>query len=174
MNAGEAFLKAKCDYFNSSRMVEEDEYILGTILMFNLYGNPKLCTQPDVDAISDIQEDDGSKQMRLPFRKMKRRVVMQSSQKQTDCPKSLLEEVRGLVDANLRLIHESITRNLYEVLGVEPRELVCVESYETAGIDGKPEKGYLYYYSHVSGPVHSRIRAKVDRKGRLLDAIQTK
>ena len=32
MSAGEAFLKAKCDYYNSSRGIEEDEIILGTVL----------------------------------------------------------------------------------------------------------------------------------------------
>lgn len=173
LNAGEAFLKAKCDYYNSSRMVEEDEYILGTMLMFNLYGNPKLRTVPDKDAIADIQENDGSKHRPIPFRKMKRTVVMES-QKQTSGTKSLLEEVRGLVDSNLRAIHETITRNLYNKLGVEPRELHSVESYETTDIDGNPEKGYLYNYDHVRGSVSSRIQAKVDRKGRLIDAIQTK
>ncbi|MBQ1915113.1 MAG: zinc ribbon domain-containing protein, partial [Selenomonadaceae bacterium] len=94
MNAGEAFLKAKCDYYNSSRMVEEDEYILGTMLMFNLYGNPKLRTFPDEDAIAGIQGDDGSKHGPIPFRKMKRTVVMET-QKQTSGKKSILEEVRG-------------------------------------------------------------------------------
>lgn len=173
MNAGEAFLKAKCDYYNSSRMVEEDEYILGTMLMFNLYGNPKLRTVPDEDALADIQEEDGSKQVCIPFRKMNRKVVMQAK-KEEDGKKSLLSEVRGLVDSNLRMIHETITRNLYDKLGVDPRELLSVENYETTDIDGKPEKGYLYNYDHFGGSVKSRIQAKVDLKGRLIDAIQTK
>ena len=173
MNAGEAFLKAKCDYYNSSRMVEEDEYILGTMLMFNLYGNPKLRTRPDVDALADIQEEDGSKQVCVPFRKMKRTVVMQA-QKQMDGQKSLLTDVRGLVDGNLRMIHESITRNLYDKLGLEPRELFSVENYETLDADGVPQKGYLYNYKHDCGPVLSHIQAKLDRNGRLIDAIQTK
>lgn len=173
LNAGEAFLKAKCDYYNSSRMVEEDEYILGTMLMFNLYGNPKLRTIPDEEAIAGIQEDDGSKHRPIPFRKMKRTVVMET-QKQTSGTRSLLEEVRGLVDSNLEAIHETITRNLYNKLGVEPRELHSVESYETIDINGNPEKGYLYNYDHSSGSVSSRIQARVNQKGCLIDAIQTK
>ena len=173
LNAGEAFLKAKCDYYNSSRMVEEDEYILGTMLMFNLYGNPKLRTRPDEDALADIQEDDGSKPIRVPFRKMNRKVVMETN-KQASGTKSLLEEVRGLVDSNLRAIHETITCNLYHELGVEPRELQSVEIFETTDIGGNPEKGYLYNYSRPSGSIRSRIQARVDQKGRLLDAIQTK
>ncbi|MDD7010270.1 MAG: zinc ribbon domain-containing protein [Candidatus Cryptobacteroides sp.] len=173
LNAGEAFLKAKCDYYNSSRMVEEDEYILGTMLMFNLYGNPKLRTMPDEEAIAGIQEDDGSKHRPIPFRRMKRTVVM-VAQKQTSGTMSFLEEVRGLVDSNLRAIHETITRNLYNKLGVEPRELHSVESYETIDINGNPEKGYLYNYDHSSGSISSRIQARVNQKGCLIDAIQTK
>lgn len=173
MNAGEAFLKAKCDYYNSSRMVEEDEYILGTMLMFNLYGNPKLRTRPDEEALADIQENDGSKQVHIPLRRMNRKVVMKA-EKDAGGQKTLLSEVRGLVDGNLRMIHETITRNLYYKLGVEPRELISVESYETTDAEGNPQKGYLYNYDHSAGPVSSHIQAKVDRKGRLIDAIQTK
>ena len=71
-------------------------------------------------------------------------------------------------------IHETITRNLYNKLGVDPRELHSVESYETIDINGNPEKGYLYNYDHSSGSVSSRIQAKVNQKGCLIDAIQTK
>ncbi len=173
MTAGEAFLKAKCDYYNSSRQIEEDEIILATVLMFNLYGNPKLRTHPNVEAIAAIQEDDGSKQVRMPYRKMRRTTVM-LSQKQNAGSKSLLDEVRGLVDSNLRLIHDSITKNLYQQLGVEPRELFSVERYETTNAQGCPEKGYLYNYQRKIGPVTTKIRARLDERGRLLDVIQTK
>lgn len=173
MTAGEAFLKAKCDYYNTSRLIEEDEVSLATVLMFNLYGNPKLRTQPDTEALGDIQPEDGSKSVRMPFRKMKRQTVMKNS-KQDSGPKSFLDEVRGLVDNNLRQIHDSIVQNLYQQLGVEPRELFSVESYETTGANGLPEKGYLYNYNKRIGPIQTKIHAKVDERGRLLDAIQSK
>ena len=156
MTAGEAFLKAKCDYYNTSRQIEEDEVILATVLMFNLYGNPKLRTHPNVEAIAAIQEDDGSKQVRMPFRKMKRTAVMKA-QKQSNGTKSLVEEVRGMVDSNLRMIHDTITTNLYQQLGL-----------------GRPEKGYLYNYQRKIGPVTTKIRARLDERGKLLDAIQSK
>jgi len=173
MTAGEAFLKAKCDYYNTSRQIEEDEVILATVLMFNLYGNPKLCTKPDVEALADIQEEDGSKSIRMPFRKTKRTVVMKT-QKRSNNTKSLIEEVRGMVDNNLRMIHETITSNLYHRLGLEPRELYSVERYETTNAQGYPEKGYLYNYQRMIGPVNTQVRAKLDEHGNLLDAIQTK
>lgn len=173
MTAGEAFLKAKCDYYNSSRQIEEDEIILATVLMFNLYGNPKLRTHPNVEAIAAIQEDDGSKQVRMPFRKMKRTAVMKA-QKQPNGTKSLVEEVRGMVDSNLRMIHDTITTYLYQQLGLEPRELYSVERYETTNAQGRPEKGYLYNYQRKIGPVSTQVRAKLDEHGHLIDAIQTK
>ncbi|MBR6980443.1 MAG: zinc ribbon domain-containing protein [Prevotella sp.] len=173
MTAGEAFLKAKCDYYNSSRQIEEDELTLGTVLMFNLYGNPKLRTVPDVNAIAHIQEDDGSKHHCIPFRKMKRTVVMRS-QKENGGTKSLLEEVRGRVDGNLRMIHDTITKQLYQQLGVEPRDLYSVEHFETTDAEGHPEKGYLYNYGKQEGVIRSQIRARLDENGRLLDAIQAK
>lgn len=173
MTAGEAFLKAKCDYYNSSRQIEEDEIILATVLMFNLYGNPKLRTHPNVEAIAAIQEDDGSKQVRMPFRKMNRTAVMKA-QKQPNGTKSLVEEVRGMVDSNLRMIHDTITTYLYQQLGLEPRELYSVERYETTNAQGRPEKGYLYNYQRKIGPVSTQVRAKLDEHGHLIDAIQTK
>ena len=172
MTAGEAFLKAKCDYYNTSRQIEEDEVTLATVLMFNLYGNPKLRTCPDVEALADIQEEDGSKSVRMPFRKMKRETVMQKKQDESNL--SLLNEVRGLVDSNLRLIHDTITQKLYQQLGVEPRELLCVERYETTDAQGRSEKGYLYNYQRNIGPVITKIRARLDERGKLLDAIQSK
>ena len=174
MTAGEAFLKAKCDYYNTSRQIEEDEVTLATVLMFNLYGNPKLRTCPNVEAIADIQEEDGSKSIRMPFRKMKREMVMRKEQAAANSQVSLLDEVRGLVDSNLRLIHETITSNLYHRLGLEPRELYSVERYETTNAQGRPEKGYLYNYQREIGPVNTIVRAKLDEHGNLLDAIQTK
>ena len=179
MTAGEAFLKAKCDYYNTSRQIEEDEVTLATVLMFNLYGNPKLRTCPDVDAIADIQEEDGSKSVRMPFRKMKRETLMQKDKASKDSSlftlhSSLLSEVRGLVDSNLHLIHDTITQNLYQYLGVEPRELFSVERYETTDAQGHPEKGYLYNYQRKIGPVTTKIRARLDERGKLLEAIQTK
>jgi hypothetical protein len=179
MTAGEAFLKAKCDYYNTSRQIEEDEVTLATVLMFNLYGNPKLRTRPNVESLADIQEEDGSKSVRMPFRKMKREIVMQKDKASKDSSlfthhSSLLSEVRGLADSNLPCIHDTITKNLYQQLGVEPRELFCVERYETTDAQGYPEKGYLYNYQRKIGPVNTQIRARLDESGKLLDAIQTK
>ena len=91
-----------------------------------------------------------------------------------DKTKSLISEVRGLVDNNLRKIHEKITGTLYQQLGVKPRELMSVERYEKVNAKGSVMKGYLYNYVKEFGPVKSQIQARVDDDGKLMDAIQTK
>lgn len=174
MSAGEAFLKAKCDYYNSSRAIEEDEITLGTVLMFNLYGSPALRTMPNTNAIAEIQNDDGSKMYRVPFRSSKKEVVMQNNDKQQN-DISILNAVRSAVDNNFKRMHEIITDKLYSTLGVTPRELYKVERYTTVDINGKPQKGYLYNYSKQRGEyLYSGIRVEVDERGNVIDAIETK
>ena len=173
MSAGEAFLKAKCDYYNSSRGIEEDEIILATVLMFNLYGNPMLRTVPNVDELAEIQDYSGAKYQPKPFTKMKRTTVMKCDNKSGE-KKSLLDEIRSCVDANLRLIHETISKNLYEKLGLEPRQLFNVEKFETTNAKGQRERGYLYNYGVEHGPIKSKIRVRLDELGNITSALQTK
>lgn len=180
MPAGEAFLRAKCDYYNSSRCVEEDECTLGTVLMFNLFGCPLLKTCPDENELAEIQTDDGSKMQRMPFRKMQREVVLggngaaKTQDGSLSGSSSLIADIRNAVDNNLRAIHEAVTASLYQQLGVEPRELFCVERYSSTDAYGLPEKGYLYNYRRQGKGFVSEIRAKVNEQGQLLSAIQTK
>lgn len=174
MPAGETFLKAKCDYYNTSRTFEEDEYTLGTVLMFNLYGNPLLRTQPNVEAIEDIQSADGSKMTRMPFRKMNRETIIKNSNYVSQEKGSLLDEIRGCVNNELRAIHQIIVEQLYNRLGVEPRELSLVERYSTTDVNGNIEKGYLYHYKKQQNNFTTEIRAKVDEHGKLKSAVYTK
>lgn len=176
MSSGEAFLRAKCDYYNTSRAVEEDEYTLATVLMFNLYGCPALRTKPNVHAIAEIQNEDGSKACRIPFRPRKKEVVMEcganGGQQRSS---SILDAVRGAVDSNLQLIHETIVDKLYNALGVTPRELFRVEKYSTVDTNGNTQKGYLYHYDKQRfEDVRSHIEVALDEAGNIRSAIQTK
>lgn len=176
MSAGEAFLRAKCDYYNTSRAVEEDEYTLATVLMFNLYGCPALRTKPNVHAIAEIQNEDGSKACRIPFRPRKKEVVMEcGANGEQQRSSSILDAVRGAVDSNLQLIHETIVDKLYNALGVTPRELYRVEKYSTVDTNGNTQKGYLYHYNKQRfEDVRSHIEVVLDEAGNIRSAIQTK
>jgi hypothetical protein len=174
MTAGEAFLKAKCDYYNSSRMIEEDELSLGTILMFNLYGNPMLKTKPDIHAISEIQNLDGTKMYRRPFRKMQKVECDVKDLIGNSTFNSIYEEVKQAVDNNLKSLHDNITKYLYEALNLDPRDLFCVEKYQISDFTGNQESGYLYNYEKKINNIQSYIRIKLDRNGQMIDAVQTK
>ena len=176
MTAGEAMLRAKCDYYNTSRMVEEDEYTFATVLMFNLYGNPMLRSRPNIQALSQLQHNDGSKEYRIPYRQMKRETAMKDGAmvQQASLSGSILDAVRSAVDSNLSKIHDGIVKNLYNSLGVEPRELFSVERYHGSDANGNPCKGYLYNYAREKNSVRTKFMVKVDERGNLLDAIQTK
>lgn len=183
--AGEAFLKAKCDYYNTSRAVENDEWSLGTLLMFNLYGNPQLRTKPDNIAISALQNEDGSKKadrdtLKLPYRKMQRKVVMNQEQshglsaKMMGQKESLMDKVRGLVNSNLYSIHQTMAENLYAQMGLSPRELLCVEEYSTQDTCGITVRGFLYNYRRELGGTSYSVCVMVDNCGKIIDAIEKK
>lgn len=168
MKAGEAFLKAKCDYYNTSRNIEDDECTLGTVLMFNLFGNPQLSTMVDAEMLSDIQLEDGSKEVRKPYSPKRRTTLMSKSQSGT-YGKGILDDVRNAVDSNLRQISSILAEKLYRQLGLEPRELVKVESYSTATC-----KGYIFNYKKQMKNMSSTYQIMVDETGMIVDAIQTK
>lgn len=175
MSAGEAFLKAKCDYYNSSRGIEEDEIILATVLMFNLYGNPMLRTRPNVDVLAEIQDESGAKNSlcRIPYRPTKKQMLLNNA---NDGTKSLLDSIRGLVDNNIRQIHDTLTSQLYCQLGLEPRQLLNIQRYEISDRNGSKtaEKGFICNYESENCIAKSLIRVRVDQDGKIRDAIQTK
>lgn len=175
MTAGEAFLKAKCDYYNASRAIEKDEYSLATILMFNLYGNPMLCTEPDVDSIASLQREDGTKMQKVPFRRMHRKVIMDCSKGYRNTVSgSLLDEIRSSVDLNLKMIHERVVNEVYRYWKVEPRQLFSVEHYTSQQAFGATVEGYIYNYRDQDKEISSEIKVFVDSCGVITDAIQTK
>ena len=133
--------------------------------MFNLYGNPALTTHPDIAALTEIQEPTGVKEVAIPFRKMKKEIVMQKST--PSASKSIYNEISNAVDCNLSLIHRQIAESLYRQLGVEPRELSMIEQFEYPDA-GFGNRGYIYSYDCSNGPVNSRIIAKIDETGKLI------
>lgn len=176
MSSGEAFLKAKCDYYNTSRILEVDEVTLATILMFNLYGCPALYTKPNIDAIAEIQNENTSKEMyRIPFRARKKEIIMRCSTNGRQSNGGILEAARMAVDKNLYRIHEVIVERLYKKMGVMPRELSLVEQYSTTDISGNLRRGYIYHYDkEIYRNLRTHIQVSLDEDGNIRDVIQTK
>lgn len=177
ISAGEAFLKAKCDYFNYFVKSEEQNICLATILMFNLYGMPTLNVKPRTDVIERVNGNKEAmigkgtpKAVKMRIEKPERKVVMQKEESSTG---GLLAEIRGLVDANLRTIRTVVEQNVYQQLGILPRDLTSIESY-TEKREGKSLSGYYFNYDQSQGPVKTKTIAKTDANGKLIDAIHTK
>lgn len=175
--AGEAFLKAKCDYFNYFVKSEEQNVCLATILMFNLYGMPTLNVKPRTDVIERVNGNKEAmigkgtpKAVKMRISKPERKVVMQ---KEESSAGGLLAEIRGLVDANLRAIRTVVEQNVYQQLGIPPRDLQSIESY-TEKHEGKHLSGYYFNYDQSQGPVKTKTIVKTNANGKLIDAIHTK
>ncbi len=88
--------------------------------------------------------------------------------------KSLLEEVRGLVDDNLVAIHQQVQQHLYDALGLEPRWLDHVDSFEIYDKKGISTKGYCYTYVDKAKPYTQKSMVEVDNKGNIKRLFKTK
>lgn len=176
--AGLAMLQAKLDYFNSFRTIERDDFSLATVMMFNLYGNPMLSVQPDDNVVAAAQakhvfpDTDFSVQtITTPLRlKTKKRLVTTKN----GSPGSLLSEVMGLVDANLAFIRERIQKDLYDRLGLPPKDLAYIDSYTQKTSGMATEEGYFFTYLNRDKPFDNLTIVEVDNKGGVRKVVKTK
>lgn len=174
--AGEAMMRAKLEYFNTFRHMERDDFSLATAMMFSLYGNPMLRLQPNEEVLRRSQECHVLPE--LPHMKYANPIHMKRLQRimTKDDVKSgsLLEEIRGRVDANLTAIHSQIQRHLYDAYGLEPRWLDHVDAFEMTNSKGRSQQGYCYTYVDKSKPFAQKSMVEVDRKGNVTKLFRTK
>ena len=173
--AGEAMMRAKLEYFNTFRFLERDDFSMATMMMFSLYGNPMLRLQPQEEVMQKAEECHvlpvlpQNKRMAPIQKKRLQRVLVKDDQKQ-----SLLDEVRGQVDANLSAIHVQVQQHLYDAFGLEPRWLDHVDSFEISDNKGFSQKGYCYTYVDKSKPFAPKSMVEVTTKGAVTKVFRTK
>lgn len=173
---GEAMMRAKLEYFNTFRFMERDDFSMATMMMFSLYGNPILRLQPKEEVLQRAAECHVlpvlPQNKRIPPIQKKRmqRVLVKDDHK----GQSLLDEVRGLVDANLSAIHSQVQQYLYDALGLEPRWLDHVDSFELSDRKGFSQKGYCYTYVDRSKPYAQKSMVEVTTKGTVTKVFRTK
>ena len=147
--AGQAMMRAKLDYFNTFRHIERDDFSLSTVMMFGLYGNPMLHVKVRQDVIDEalryevLPQLPETKSAKIPVRFAKRTCLINKQQLQKG--KTLLDQIRGCVDQNLYAIHGMVQQNLYTELGLEPRWLEQIDTFEYGD-----EEGYIYYYDTIN------------------------
>ena len=173
---GEAMMRAKLEYFNTFRFMERDDFSMATMMMFSLYGNPMLRLQPQEEVLQKAEECHvlpvlpQNKCMAPIQKKRMQRVLVKDGLK----GQSLLEEVQGLVDANLSAIHAQVQQHLYDALGLEPRWLDHVDSFELSDNKGFSQKGYCYTYVDRSKPYAQKSMVEVTIKGTVTRVFRTK
>ena len=173
---GEAMMRAKLEYFNTFRFMERDDFSMATMMMFSLYGNPMLRLQPQEEVLQKAEECHvlpvlPQNKRRVPIQKKRmQRVLVKDDHK----GQSLLEEVQGLVDANLSAIHAQVQQHLYDALGLEPRWLDHVDSFELSDNKGFRQKGYCYTYVDRSKPFAQKSMVEVTTKGTITRVFRTK
>lgn len=173
---GEAMMRAKLEYFNTFRFMERDDFSMATMMMFSLYGNPMLRIKLQEEVLQKAAECHvlpvlpQNKRVTPIQKKRMQRVLVKDDHK----GQSLLDEVRGLVDANLSAIHAQVQQYLYDTLGLEPRWLDHVDSFELSDNKGFSQKGYCYTYVDRSKPFAQKSMVEVTTKGAVTRVFRTK
>lgn len=161
--AGEAFLRAKCDYFNTCRTLDGDEEAMATILMFNLYGLPTL----HVNRKKAVTDQGRGVKRALPIRKSARSYKCLYDKENAG---GLLADVQMRVDRNLMMIRKTIERNVYTYWGLKPSDVCRIDQVEENGFP----KGYRFEYRTKSHFFIQRSWAYTDSAGNIKDVIHTK
>ena len=175
--AGKAMMKAKLDYFNTFREIERDDFSLATVMMFGLYGNPMLRMQQNKEAIERARRFNLLPGVSLgksvkPAIRVKRMMCVVDKEHIRNS-KSLLDQIRACVDNNLKVIHESVQKELKQTLGLDPCWLYEVDEYEMLNCKGCLEKGYMYRYDEHNEH-HRQTLIEVNNKGKITRKVTFK
>lgn len=173
--AGEAMMKAKLEYFNTFRHMEEDDFSLATVMMFSLYGNPMLRIQRNDEVLRRAEEMHVLP--KLPQTKLLAPVCVKRIHRihtQDNSSASLLADIRGAVDNNLSALHAAIAKDLYSHFGFEPRKLDHIDAYTIPKADGSLEKGYMYAYVDRERAFANKTWVEVRENGMCKRIIKTK
>ena len=164
ITAGEAFLSAKCDYFNLCHTLDSDECAMATVLMFNLYGMPVLHVNSNK---SVIQEARGIKEVHdiNTHKKTTSRVIYDKNQ----TPSSILSEIRMRVNDNLQKIRKTIESKLYSYWGLNPADLDSIVELTNSN-----HKSLRFEYISGTGLIKKRSWAFADDLGNVKDVVHFK
>lgn len=164
ITAGEAFLSAKCDYFNLCHALDGEDCALATVLMFNLYGMPVLHVNSNK---SVIQEARGIKEVHNidTHKKTTSRVLYDKNQTSS----SILYEVRMRVNDNLQKIRSTIESKLYNYWGLNPADLDNIVELTNGN-----QKSLRFEYKSETGPIKKRSWAFADDLGNVKDVVHFK
>lgn len=166
--AGEAFLRAKCDYFNTCRSLDRDENALATILMFNLYGLPLLSVYSKKAIMQEAMGLTSAPPNRRRESKDCYSIVYDKEKNGSES--DILYHVRSLVNGNLQKIRQKVHTNLYENWGIDPNTNYRIQQITNDGI----LKGYCFDYKSKRGVITKVEKVYTDSCGNVVDVIHFK
>lgn len=188
--AAEALMKAKImyiDYANRNKGTEKSQPAGLTLLEFNLYGDPFQKVIPIMQDyhIPDVKSND--REHEFSVRPQSNSIMSGNELKINGIVDCLSEkrtystlycsehapsqgtgnEVRELVDQNFKMIHNLFTKNLYNELGVPPRELYSMQKYTSS----TGQEGYSLLYRHKESQLMQETIVELDMEGNIQSAI---
>ena len=166
LTAGEAFLSAKCDYYNLCHTLDGEDCALSTVLMFNLFGMPVLMVNQNKNV---VQEARGFKEIK-PANIAKNYSYKKINNDDKFSSSSILEQTRSIVDRNLKLIRNTVETELYNYWGLNPRDLIKIEEV----LEDSISVGYRFEYFSKGKVINKRNWAYVDKSGNIKDVIHFK
>lgn len=152
--AADAMNKARADFFGEDGMLSPHDAT--TICEFNLYGDPSLrayaVAEDDSKAVMPVIKTIAPKDFPLGYE--------QQTIKSAGQPQSLLEQVRGAVDANIMHISKTIGKELYEKYGLSPREPETIKRLKYK--NGKQRLVYTYGEGEKMWVVTARPEGEIE------------
>lgn len=176
ITAGQALLKAKCDYFNMMRHIENDDFSLATALMFCLYGNPMLHVRENSRAVEAARNNtiipaDEIKSTGGPVKSAKKQRIMQRTAPHSV---SLVDTLRGYVDQNLSAIRNYVEQYVHQALGLPPQYLDSIDSVNRYTPDGMVVENYMFNYHNPDTCISPDTKVETDSRGAVIRVYTTK
>lgn len=192
MCAAEALMRAKVlyiDYSHRNIGVESPQSVGVTLLEFNLFGDPLQRLIPVMDdyRVPDVKYEIRSDRFSAGYRNgcivssdglrimgdaeclTEKRVYSTIFYKEEEKSAEQELKVSEMVDRNFRKIHEEFTHKLYNILGVPPRNLYCIQKFQSsAGRDG-----YSLLYKNRIGDIEQKTIVELDSEGNVRSVMGT-
>lgn len=162
--AGKALTMAKLSYLRCPDSVSDPFTLLGTILEFNLYGDPFIAVHPQLKYDDEPIEPYISN----PNFKSKEYKVVYDRDNIEDTS-FLLNKVRNLVDNNLKEIRDRVCKELYSAYHIEQDQLTRIYRYE----DQNGESGYRLEYDYNLDKMKFSLKVNTDKTGKIRNVLGT-
>lgn len=166
ISAGEAFLKAKCDYFNLCKELDGEDCAMATVLMFNLFGHPLLRVNPNADVMQEARGIKGIRPVDAAGETVYKTVYSSGNRMSG----SILEQIRGAVDRNLSIIRSTVESHLYKYWGLASKDLAKIEEIYI----NSASTGFRFEYVTKGEIIEKRSWAYVDKMGNVKNVVHFK